>query len=907
MVVSPPTHRSQTAIFGRILWWLFPLAIALLLTAGLATILTSLPAQAAGPICYVDADATGAVTGLNWTDAYTTVQDALADAACTEIWVAEGVYYPDEGAGQTNGIVTSTFVLTNGVALYGGFEGTEITRTERDPATNITVLSGDIDQNDVTDANGVVTDTAKINGDNAYHVVTGSGTDSTAVLDGFTITAGKSGFFPNSSGSGMYNDAGSPALRNIIFSGNLASHGVGGGMYNKGNSSPMLTDITFSNNSAFRGGGMYNYNSSNPALNNVIFSDNSASYNGGGMYNNNSSPMLTDVTFSGNSSTSNGGGMCNENNSSPTLTKVAFSYNSVSGNNSYGGGMYNNNSNPALNNVTFSHNSVSGSDSYGGGMYNYNSNPALSDVAFSYNLASYNGGGMYNYNSRPALNNVTFSHNSASVGDGGGMYNHNSSPALTNVTFSDNSAFNNGGGMYNNDSSFNFTLTNVTFSGNWTYIGNGGGMYNNNSDPALTNASFSDNSANNDGGGMYNYDSNPTLTNATFSGNSADHDGGGMYNHNSSSELTNATFFSNLASNDGGGMYNTGSNYPVLTNVIIANSAYNDCVGSADFISTHNLIEDSAYACGLTSTGGNIIGFDPKLGTMTDYGGPGKQVFPLLVGSPAIDAGTNFNGGTGTNCPATDQRGASRPVDGDGDDTARCDIGAFEIGYSLTISKQVDDSTPLPGQTITFTVIVTSTELTVTHGLLSDTLPAGLNFLGPITLEPSGAGEAGTSLPTLASGLTISNSQRITVTFPVTVSWGLAAGTSLTNTATISATQVPTPTWTSTVVTVDNAPPTADAGIPQRVDPGDTVTLDGSASGDPNGDALTYRWVQTGGVTVALSDAMAVSPTFTAPITAGMVLTFSLTVTDTGNSTDTAITTVTVEKYRLYLPLVLKH
>ena len=41
----------------------------------------------------------------------------------------------------------------------------------RDWVTNVTVLSGDVDNNDITDANGVITTTTNIQGDNAYHVV----------------------------------------------------------------------------------------------------------------------------------------------------------------------------------------------------------------------------------------------------------------------------------------------------------------------------------------------------------------------------------------------------------------------------------------------------------------------------------------------------------------------------------------------------------------------------------------------------------------------------------------------------------------------------------------------------------------------------------------------------------------
>ncbi|MBN1260678.1 MAG: DUF11 domain-containing protein [Anaerolineae bacterium] len=94
-------------------------------------------------------------------------------------------------------------------------------------------------------------------------------------------------------------------------------------------------------------------------------------------------------------------------------------------------------------------------------------------------------------------------------------------------------------------------------------------------------------------------------------------------------------------------------------------------------------------------------------------------------------------------------------------------------------------------------------------------------------------------------------------------------------------------------VTVHNLPPTADASTAQTVDPGDLVALDGSASDDPNGDALTYGWRQTGGPQVTLSNATTVAPTFTAP-EGPAALTFTLTVTDTGGLSDIAAVVITV-------------
>jgi hypothetical protein len=447
-------------------------------------------------VWYVNGSAAGSNNGTSWANAYTDLQAALQNPSLSsgdQVWVAEGTYKPTSGNDRT-----ISFALRSGVAVYGSFTGSEAQLGQRDWAHHVTTLSGDI---------GVPGDRS----DNSYHVVTSSGLDATAILDGFTITAGNANGSAGTDGGGggMYNDSSSPALANVTFSSNSAIDG--GGMRNA-SGSPTLTNVNFSGNSALAGGGMSNFLSS-PTLTNVTFSANSAD-GGGGMYNYTSSPALTNVTFSGNSTNFRGGGMRNDS-SSPTLTNVTFSGNSAD----FGGGMANISSSPALTNVTFSDNSVG---SGGGGMYNFSSSPALTNVTFTGNSASVDsaafGGGMYNeLNSSSTLTNVTFSGNSALVG--GGLYNASSSPALTNVTFSGNSAFL-GGGLYNAGSSP--ALTNVTFSGN--SAGSGGGLYNAFGSPALTNVTFSGNSADIDnrgsGGGLYNEIGSPTLTNCILWGDS---------------------------------------------------------------------------------------------------------------------------------------------------------------------------------------------------------------------------------------------------------------------------------------------------------------------------------------------------------------------------------------------------
>ncbi len=391
---------------------------------------------------YVDTDAIGAATGISWTNAFTNVQDALTFAESgDEIWVAEGVYYPDEGAGQTDNDVAASFVLTDGVALYGGFAATETLRSERNWQSNITVLSGDIDADsgnaDTTDPTGVVTDTANIQGNNAYNVVVGSGTDGTTILDGFVVTAGHAhGPYVapcgRRCGGGMFNESGSPTVSNVTFSGNSGNHG--GGMYND-HSSPTVSNVTFSTNSAVAGGGMYNLDNSSPTISDVTFKGNSANNWGGGMFNTiNSSPTMRSVTFSDNSAGDHGGGMYNKNDSSPTVSNVTFSGNSSR---FLGGGMYNDGSSPTVSNVTFSGNASDG----GAGVYNIYSNPTISNVTFSGNTASDWGGGMYNsFNATPMMSNVTFSGNSAG-NTGGAMYNdRNSSPTIVNSILWNNAA-----------------------------------------------------------------------------------------------------------------------------------------------------------------------------------------------------------------------------------------------------------------------------------------------------------------------------------------------------------------------------------------------------------------------------------------------------------------------------------
>ncbi|MHC4535048.1 MAG: right-handed parallel beta-helix repeat-containing protein, partial [Planctomycetota bacterium] len=274
-------------------------------------------------------------------------------------------------------------------------------------------------------------DVTTIDGTGHYHVVqciSGEGPDT--VLEGFTITGGNAnGVYPDDRGGGMLNNNSSPTVTNCTFTGNTAS--AGGGMWNEEYSSPTVTNCTFSENLAGYGGGMHNENSSSPILTDCSFSGNSASRYGGGMYSKLSSPTVTNCTFSGNSAGSVAGGTVNVNKSKPNMIQPSFLY-------CMGGGMCNIASSPTVTNCTFSGNST---EQFGGGMYNQSIGPALVNCTFIGNTARDGGGGMCNnVNSNTTVTNCTFSENSTG-GYGGGMYNFNdSNPTIANCILWNNTA-----------------------------------------------------------------------------------------------------------------------------------------------------------------------------------------------------------------------------------------------------------------------------------------------------------------------------------------------------------------------------------------------------------------------------------------------------------------------------------
>jgi predicted outer membrane repeat protein len=209
----------------------------------LAFVLLSTTA-AAGTIFVNGALTTGGNDGSTWANALRG-PDAVAVALGVavpgdQIWVARGTYVPTTGSTRT-----SAHRLVGGVALYGGYAGTETHWGQRDWIANPTILSGDIG------VPGVTTD-------NVHHVVIAAGTtvDETAILDGFTVTGGRADVVAgtNDRGAGLLCFGGSaPQIRRTRF---VANHATarGGGAYVV-SSSATFADVAFEDNSAAISGG----------------------------------------------------------------------------------------------------------------------------------------------------------------------------------------------------------------------------------------------------------------------------------------------------------------------------------------------------------------------------------------------------------------------------------------------------------------------------------------------------------------------------------------------------------------------------------------------------------------------------------------------------------------------------
>lgn len=199
-------------------------------------------------IIYVNGSATGTNNGTSWTNAFTNLQTALSVAFLNdEIWVASGVYYPTTTTSRD-----ISFVMKNGVNIYGSFAGTETAVNQRDILANPTTLSGDIGQ-------------LGDNTDNTKKIIKVQNFTTNFTLDGFRVTSGYDG---TSSGKGagmyMFNNSGAQiTVKNCIFYNNYSYHSGGALLIDDTHVTFNKCEFLYNSSYNYGGGAIYSANVSN--------------------------------------------------------------------------------------------------------------------------------------------------------------------------------------------------------------------------------------------------------------------------------------------------------------------------------------------------------------------------------------------------------------------------------------------------------------------------------------------------------------------------------------------------------------------------------------------------------------------------------------------------------------------
>ncbi|MCP4245586.1 MAG: exo-alpha-sialidase [bacterium] len=270
---------------------------------------------------YVDADAGGRSTGLSWADAHTDLTTALTAARAsfyvTEIWVAAGRYTP----APPNGDRFASVELTNRLRLYGGFAGHETEREQRDPAVNVTILSGDLNNDDGTRATN--------NEENSYNVVTIVGPEVADVLvDGFVVSGGNaSEGNPQSFGAGVYISLAQARVVGCTFLDGFAN--LWGGGLHAIDAVTTVDRCVFLGNRADNGAAVSNWNGQ-MTVTNSAFSGNAASGTGGGLFNAFGDVTVENCTFTGNTASADAGGLYGLN-ATPVIASSIFWNNTDAG------------------------------------------------------------------------------------------------------------------------------------------------------------------------------------------------------------------------------------------------------------------------------------------------------------------------------------------------------------------------------------------------------------------------------------------------------------------------------------------------------------------------------------------------------------------------------------------------
>jgi CSLREA domain-containing protein len=273
-------------------------------------------------------------------------------------------------------------------------------------------------------------------------------------------------------------------------------------------------------------------------------------------------------------------------------------------------------------------------------------------------------------------------------------------------------------------SSGQLLVENSVLSGNTSTAATGGGIYTNVGTVTILNSTISGNSVvadHKDGGGIFAQNGNVSVTNSTLTGNTTagvNGFGGAIYAVNGNVVVTNSTITRNATlgvNSEGAGIKTLRGSLTLLNSIVSGNTIHPgsltpadvkfvNYVGTATFVAQHSLIGVNSgtplnpAAVGAPDANGNLVGtfanpLDAKLGPLADNGGP-TQTIALLLGSPAINAGSNTLAVAPDNSPlTTDQRGTGYPrVDGGTVDMGSYEYQAPAIPLIVTTATDVLDT-----------------------------------------------------------------------------------------------------------------------------------------------------------------------------------------------------------------------
>jgi len=613
---------------------------------------------------YVDVSKTGgANNGTSWANAYTDLQSALDDPNLTtvgQIWVAKGIYKPTKtlgGAVESPVSRDATFVLPEGIKIYGGFTGTgaEVSINDRVDisTTNETVLSGDFNDDDVVtiNGNGVVSGITG-NAENAHHVVVSYNNTATTVLDGFTIKGGNADgtssitpqtnyTFERDRGAGLFTRRSSPTLNNLVVKNNYASAttSAGAGLYlggGKQNVSPQSADDVNITNAVITNNLTVGYGAGT-----LI-----AGYSGYTF-----AVLLKQVTFSGNKA-ARAGAVYVGTYTNPTFEEALFSKNVCDND---GGAVYLLSTNKTST-VTIKQSNFTENEGTRGGAIHGNTDATfdIQNTSFTNNKGTTGGAIHGNLRSTFTIEGGIFEENTGTTGGAiYGVSNASGDPAaftIKGVSFIKNttSGDNDGGGAIYGSTASSFNISGSTFRENTTAgTGNryGGAMYltTATSGFVINNSRFIGNTAS-AAGAIYTVSANTvprTINNTIFYSNSTRGNGNGgavTIATNSVVTITNSTFYSNTASGTGAGgalRYISGT-LNVHNSIILGNTAGSDPDVSGTATITHSLTQGATGTNVVT----NATAADVFINT-TDVNHADFLKLKPITGNPAIDAGDN--------------------------------------------------------------------------------------------------------------------------------------------------------------------------------------------------------------------------------------------------------------------------